>query len=239
MSTAPQPAPMPVLYKTAVVVNREQHRKLRLQPLKEPLSFARGVHLVPALVEEFVHAARELPVVFAEEGQAVVPVFVLGLKQGHNAFVTEAGLWSASYIPAYIRRYPYILGDVEGQDALLCMDETFSGFNDKAGDRLFDDEGQPSASLNAAMQFAQDFRLAALKTDAFVKRLRELDLLKTVSLDVKSPKHGEVKLDGVVIVDENKLKALPDAEVVSLHKSGYLPAIYAHLLSLAVIPNLQ
>jgi hypothetical protein len=232
------PSVMPVMYRSAVMISREAHKTLKMKPTREPLAFARGFHIVPALVEEFVHAARELPVVFAEEAQAIVPVFVLGLKQGQNSFVSKEGLWSASYIPAYIRRYPYILGDVQGQDPVLCMDETFEGFNEKEGDALFDPNGQPSPSLSAAMQFAQDFRLAALKTDAFMQKIRQLDLLKTVALDVKSPKHGQVKLDSVVIIDEVKLKGLPDAEIIALHRSGYLPAIYAHLLSLAVVPNL-
>jgi hypothetical protein len=238
MTTPAAPAVMPVLYRSATPISRETHKTWKLKALKEPLSFARGFHVVPAMVEEFVHSAREIPIVFAEEGDAVVPIFVLGLKQGQNSFVTREGKWSASYIPAYIRRYPYILGDVSGQEPMLCLDDTFEGFNEKDGDALFDPNGQPSPSLQAAMQFSQDFRQAALRTGAFMDRIRKLNLLRTVSLDVKSPKHGEVKLDGVLIVDEEKLKALPDAEIVDLHRSGYLPALYAHLLSLATVPNL-
>ncbi len=238
----PQVAPvigrLPVLYRSVTPLNREQHADMRLAAMPEPLSFARGTHLLPAMVDEFGAAARELPIVFLPEPDGVSPVFMLSLRAGTNGFVTSEGLWTASYLPAYIRRYPFVLGDVEGRDPILCFDDQFEGFNEKHGEILFDPDGSPSAALQAAMQFAGGFREAGQRTVLFVRKLRELDLFKSVTMDVNSPKAGKTTIEGLLVVDEAKLKSLADSVILDLQKTGYLPAIHAHLLSLGGISAL-
>jgi hypothetical protein len=229
---------LPVLYRSITPVNRVTHKDLKLKALPEPLSFTRGTHLMPALAEEFAIAARELPIVFLPEGDIISPVFMLGLRSGHNSFVTPEGLWTSSYMPAYVRRYPFVLGDVEGSDPMLCMDEKFAGFNTKEGEPLFKPDGSPTPALEAAMKFAGEFRESGMRTIAFVDKLKSLDLFKSVTIDVKSQKLGPVSINGVLVVDEEKLKALPDATMLDLQKTGSLQAIYAHLMSLPGIPAL-
>ena len=229
---------LPVLYRSVTPLNREQHAAMRLAPLPEPLSFARGTHLLPAMVDEFAAAARELPIVFLPEAEGISPVFMLSLRSGTNGFVTSEGLWTASYLPAYVRRYPFVLGDVEGRDPILCFDDQFEGFNETRGDVLFNPDGSPSPALEAAIQFSGGFREAGQRTTQFVKKLRELDLFKSVTLDVNSAKTGKTTIEGLLVVDEAKLKSLHDVVILDLQKTGYLPAIHAHLLSLGGIAAL-
>ncbi len=226
---------LPVLYRSVTPMNREQHAAMRLAPLPQPLSFARGTHLLPAMVDEFAAAARELPIVFLPEADGISPVFMLSLRSGINGFVTSEGLWTASYLPAYIRRYPFVLGDIEGRDPILCFDDQFEGFNETHGEIMFNPDGKPSAVLEAAMQFAGGFREAGQRTTQFVKKLRELDLFKSVTMDVNSAKLGKTTIEGLLVIDEAKLKTLNDAVILDLQKTGYLPAIHAHLLSLGGI----
>lgn len=228
----------PVLYKSVTALNRETHKAVRLKPLPEPLSFGRGTHLLPAVVDEFATAARELPIVFLPEGDLISPVFLLGLRSGHNGFISAEGLWTASYMPAYMRRYPFVLGEVEGRDPVLCFDDSFPGINQTDGEALFKADGSATPFLESAMQFAANFREAGLRTTAFVQKLKGLSLFKSVTMDVKNNKAGQATIHGLLVVDEEKLRALPDATVVDLHKLGILPAIYAHLLSLGGIAAL-
>lgn len=228
----------PVLYKSVVALHRETHRAKRIKPLPEPLSFGRGTHLLPAVVDEFATAARELPIVFVPEGDNVSPVFLLGLRSGYNGFISPEGLWSASYMPAYLRRYPFILGEVEGRDPVLCLDDSFEGLNDEGGEALFQDDGTATPFLESAMKFAADFRQSGQRTVAFVQKLKSLDLFKNVTMDVKNNKAGQATIHGLMVVDEEKVRNLPDETIVELHRSGVLPAIYAHLLSLGGIANL-
>jgi hypothetical protein len=228
----------PVLYKSVTALNRETHKLVRLKPLAKPLSFGLGTHLLPAVVDEFASAARELPIVFLPEGDQISPVFLLGLRSGHNGFITPEGLWTASYIPAYLRRYPFILGEVEGRDPVLCFDDSFGGINQSDGQALFKDDGAATPFLESTMQFAANFREAGQRTAEFVRKLKDLDLFKAVTMDVKNPKAGQATIHGLLVVDEEKLRGLPADVIVDLHKLGILPAVYAHLLSLGGIANL-
>jgi len=45
-------------------------------------------------------------------------------------------------------------------------------------------------------------------------------------------------LDGLFVVDEEKLVKLPDAELLALIREGFMPWIYAHLLSLGNLERL-
>lgn len=228
----------PVLYKSVTALNRELHKELRLKALPEPLSFGRGTHLIPAVVDEFAAAARELPIVFLPEGDLISPGFLVGLRAGHNGFITPEGLWSASYMPAYLRRYPFVLGDVQGQDPVLCFDDSFSGLNPSDGEALFMADGAATPFLESAMQFAANFREAGQRTASFVSALKSRDLFKSVTMDVKNNKAGQATIHGLLVVDEEKLRALPADVVDDLHKLGILPAVYAHLISLGGIATL-
>ena len=240
MNTAAPSAPMlPVLFRSVTPVNRDQHRKLRLASLPEPLGFVRGTHLLPALVDEFASAARELPIAFLPEGDVISPVFLLGLRPGSNSFVTTEGLWAASYLPAYVRRYPFILADVDQGDPILCIDDRFEALGTEKGEALFDGKGEPTPFLQPALEFAGGFREAGARNAAFIARLRELELLKAVTLDVRSAKAGEASIQGLMVVDEEKLRGLSDAVVLDLYRTGLLPAIHAHLMSLGGVSALR
>jgi len=94
------------LYRSPVVLRFEQHRDLCVKPAGD-YSFARDVNAVPISVGEFMPAIRNYPIVFAEG--SLTPVAILGLKQGENRFLTAGGAWRRdAYIPAYLRRYPFI-----------------------------------------------------------------------------------------------------------------------------------
>ncbi len=229
---------LPILYGRVTPISRDVHKSLRLSALAQPLSFARGTHLLPAVVDEFAAAARELPIVFLPEGDTISAVFLLALRAGKNGFVTADGMWSANYLPAYIRRYPFIMGDVEGQDPILCFDDRFEGLGPDRGDALFNADGTSSAVLEAAITFAAEFREAGLRTNSFVARLKQLGLFKSVTMDITSSKAGQATIHGLLVVDEDKLRQLPEATIAELHKTGAMPAIYAHLLSLGGIASL-
>jgi hypothetical protein len=228
-------ASFPVLYRSATPLNRQTHAKLKIKPLKHPLAFARPTHLLPALYEEFTQASRELPIVFVPDGAMVTPVFVLGLKQGVNSFITADGLWRGNYIPAYVRRYPFIMANVPDGPPLLCVDDKFEGLNEAEGKPLFKEDGEPTEDLANALGFAEEFRVASERTEALVKALQRLDLLKDVSMDIRLRTGETVTMNGFKVVDEEKFGKLPDPMFLDLRNSGYIPAIYAHLMSLGAI----
>lgn len=229
----------PLFYTHAVPLDRDIHGAARMCQIEDGLGFARASHFVPAVTDEFGHGARELPIVFVPAPGRPAAVFLAGIRPGENLFV-DGNRWDGVYMPAYVRRYPFILGEVPGRDPVVCIDDSYPGFDAKGardGVALFDDKGEPSPFLRQAIDLATNYFAAAKKTEAFVDALTRHGLFRDISAEFKIA--GEqVALHGLLAVDEAKLAALPDAVVVELYRAGHLAAIWAHLHSLGNLDRL-
>jgi hypothetical protein len=225
-------ADTPLFYRAIVPLNRDQHRPLKLRPDVKPWAFAAGSNMVPAVIEEFAVAARHLPVVFLPGPTQPTAVFLTGLQSGKNLMVDASGRWTGGYVPAYLRRYPFILGDVPGADPLICIDDTHPGFSSDEGEPLFEQDGQATQLLTDRIRLVNDFMASARRTEYLTKVLVELNLLRVVTVDVKQTNGQSISLNGLLAVDEGKLAALPDEAFLRLRREGLLGPIYAHLLAL-------
>ena len=78
-------------------------------------------------MDEFVAAQRSLPIVFTS-GDDAIPIALMGLNEGVNVFVDAEGKINLPnfYVPAYIRRYPYMLAKLtpNAEELSLCFDPT-------------------------------------------------------------------------------------------------------------------
>jgi hypothetical protein len=228
----------PLFYKRVIPLDSRTHRELRVKQSDKPLAFASGSSVIPALVEEFAAAASEIPVAFMPGADAPSAVFITGLKPGHNVFVTDSGRWSGTYVPAYLRRYPFIIGDVPNGEPILCIDDSYDGFSTKTGTRLFTSDAAPDESLQQALSFAQGYKVAAEKTDAACAKLKKLGLFRSVTLDAKLADGQTTVVHGLLIIDEEALAALPSETIAELHAEQLLKPIYAHLVSLGALSRL-
>jgi hypothetical protein len=230
---------LPFLYQNVTVVDRELHRAKRLKPIEAPFRFAAGTHFVPAVLPEFVPSCRELPILFLTTPEGSSPVFVTGATGQRNAFVRPDGTWSTTYVPAYLRRYPFIAGNAKDGSQLVCIDATWPGFQDETGVPLFTPAGEPGEALQSIMRLVADYGAAAQASLAFAKALQELNLFRSVTVDVRDADGANATFHGFVSIDEERLNALTDAQFRELRKAGYLPAIYAQLISLGNLQRLS
>jgi hypothetical protein len=175
----------PIFYSSVIPLDRERHRNLRLKSDAGQYAFAAKTHVIPALVDEFPAACRQLPIVFLTAAQKPSSVFLVGLRAGHNAFVTEQGNWVDGYVPAFVRRYPFMLGETAEGGALACIDEKYKGLNGKIGERLFADDGGETPFLKDRIKFMNDYLQSANKTTLFLRRLDELQLFRSVNIESK------------------------------------------------------
>ncbi len=228
----------PLFYRNVVPLNRDAHRALRLKTPDKPYDFARAAHLIPALIDEFDAANAEMPVAFLPGAPQPAAVFVTGIKPGRNVFISAEGRWNGGYVPAYIRRYPYIIGEVANADPVLCIDDAYEGWSETDGPRLFSETGEPEAPVGSALSIANSYKTAAVRTDAFAATLQKLGLFQSISLDAKLADGETTIVHGLLIVDEQLLAKLPDADFLGLRKAGYLKPIYAHLASLGAVSKL-
>ena len=221
-----------LFYDKPVSLNKEAHKDLKIKTGASDFSFATKTNSVILAGVEFTEAAKEYPIVFAQAGENMVPVVLLGLRNEENLFVNDKGEWDARYVPAFIRRYPFVLADTaEPGQRMVCIDESFSGFNKDEGEALFE-SGEPSAVLKQAMDFLEEYQRQYIRTEVFIKRMRDNDLLMELNAKVDMADGQQFALTGLFAVDEKKLLQLSDEKALEFFKSGELAWVYCHLMSL-------
>lgn len=225
-------------YKKPVVLDKEQHKGLRLKAADA--RFAAKNQSVPMVLAEFPEASLEYPIVFAKSQDSQwIALALTGLQADSNAFVDESGRWTGRYVPASVRRYPFILAEGENKQLSLAVDMDAPQLGSE-GEALFDDKGEPTELVRNVMNMMGEFQSQALSTGTLAKELDDAKLLTQQSLRVQLGDGRNAVVDGVWIVDEAKLRELTDDKILSLYKSGALVAIHAHMLSLRnLLPLLE
>ena len=225
-----------LFYKNPEPLDPGLHGALGVNPADKPYAFVGQTNVVPLTVTEFAAAALSYPVIFT--GENLQPVVVMGLRQGENLFVAADGEFRPdAYIPAYVRRYPFVFADdKQNQRLILCIDRGAEIVAEGGQNPLFVN-GQASDYTTMAMEFCNNFEQERQRTEAFVKLITDLDLLD-VREAVFTPRNPDgtpgapQKLAEYFAVSEDKLRALPAEKLAELRDNGALGQIYAHLVSL-------
>lgn len=228
-----------LMYERLVPIDREQHRQLRVHQGPGRLGFARETNSMLLAATELPLAALDYPCVFVQTGEHHTLVAIVGLRDKENLLIDAAGDWAEqSYVPAFVRRYPFVLAEQPGNDQLtVCIDEAFDGLDKVQGEALFDEQGQDTPYLKQLQTFLLSFHQDMLVTARFAQRLAELGLLVDRTIDCQL--NGEnITLNGFKVIDENKLRALAPDVVQELFASGALGWVHAHLLSLNNVSKL-
>lgn len=223
-----------LFYKNVTPLNKQRHANWSIVG-SDSFAFARGIHSAPLTAVEFPSAAREFSVVFARAKEGLMPIAVMGVRAGENLFVDSQGKWQAEYIPAFVRRYPFVFSTAdEGKTLTLCLDEEFVGCRQNGeGERLFTGGGDASPYLKKVLEFLQEYQNHFRRTEIFCKKLEELDLLEPMGAQFKMPDGSEGSLSGFFVVSRDKLKKLPAEKLAGLAQTDELEMIYLHLHSLA------
>ena len=221
-----------LFYQTPVPLSAATYPRLRVRPCHGDYRFAATTNAVPLAAVEFFDVAREWPIVFTDD-EKPYPVMLCGLRDRENLLLGADGSWQGRYVPAFVRRYPFVLGDRPGRkDFDVYIDEGYAGIDSDDGERLFNDEGSPTPYLQQTLEFLSQFQGEIERTTHFVARLKEQGLLVPRRLEVGRSGLTPHALQGFCIVDEAKLAALDDAALLTLARSGQLAWIHAHLMSL-------
>jgi hypothetical protein len=210
-------------------LNKDKHQDLKLNPARD-YSFAKGLSIVPLSYSEFFQASRSYPIIFPKE--STTPQALLSLTQGQNSFLDRKSQWTVPYVPAHIRRYPFILARSDDQDNYaVCIDPDAPQFSTDFGDPLYTANLEPSETLNKTIEFLKRYHQEMVDTEKLFGQLDEQGILVDRQFNLGS---GDQKrtVGGFRAVDETKLKEL-DAETLGKWvKQGIMGLVYAHLFSL-------
>jgi hypothetical protein len=223
-----------------VPVNNSKHKLIKIKK-DSTYSHLKGEYLTPLVIQEFSSAVHDYPIVFvkdSETGQFRV-VALLGLKPGENHFYGDDG-WRASYLPASILGYPFALAADNKVDEqhILFFDEESTRANKKEGDALFDENGKQTDFVNNMGNFLSELIIKEQQTQEFIKALLKHSLLNQQTLEITLEGHNKFNVVGMYVINEEALNSLLNDAFLELKQQGYLPLIYASLLSMSRIANL-
>jgi len=218
-----------------IVPLQKTHRVL--MPGGTTPAFCRKLNALAISLAEFTIAGRDYPIAFVsvDSGKSFAPAIVLGLEQGSNLFVDEAGVWDrATYFPAFVRRYPFCISKlyVDGEpsgERVVCV---ATAYIDSAGVALFDAAGNGTPAWQAAERLLTEYEADLDRTAQMCAALARLQILEPFTLELHAEDRPQVKLAGMYRVAEAKLRDLKPASHKVLVNKGFMGLIYAHLHSL-------
>ena len=222
------------MFENIVPINLDQHKNKKIRPISN-FDFAKKFNIASIMVHEFSRAAATYPIVFLEDKDEFRPVVLMGLETGENLFVHE-GRWEASYIPAIIRRYPFALAKTSGDSDhyTVCLDNTSELINESEGEALFNNDGTPSEMMERVKRYLAELQQMDKLTHEFCKFLQAQNMFTPLNMKVRQ--QDEIKnITGCYMVNEERLNNMSDEGFLAFRTKQFLPAIYAHLISLAQI----
>ena len=236
-SQAPNPNVLPIFYNDLVPLSSVEHAAYHVREM-DSAKFVRGHHAIPVTVEEFALVQRHFPIVFSV-GDNPVPLALMGLNEGVNTFVDDEGKFNDPvYLPAYIRRYPFMLAKLrpDAEELSLCFDpasDVIGTFDE--GEALFED-GKPTEAVTRVLAFCEQFEQSGLKTGQFMAELAEHKLLMDGEVSIQVADNDQPFIyRGFQMINEEKLRDLRGDVLRKMMQSGMLPLIHAHFFSLQIM----
>lgn len=225
-----------MFYQNPQPLSQDKHAKHGVKQVAKPFEFMANQHFLPLTAPEFGSAAASYPIIFAGEERTALAV--MGIRAGENLFVTEGQFAQDFYMPAFARRYPFVLASDQPNDRfVVCVDESAECVTDKGPQQKFFDGADTSAFTKEAFQFLQNFERDRQATDLMIKTFRNLDLFEQKEMNFQgqnpdgTPAERQ-KIADYFAVSEEKLKALPAETLKEFNDMGYLAVAHAHLVSL-------
>ena len=238
MASAPQQANLPLFYKDLMPLNSRDHANYRARST-DRANWVGNQHAIPLTVDEFAQAQRHFPIVFSA-GDKPVPLALMGLNEGINVYFDDEGkVLEDFYVPAYIRRYPFLLArlDPNADQMSLCFDPTSDLLGEfEEGNVLFNGT-EPSEHTANLLQFCERFEEAGLRTQAFVEELEKAGLLMDGEVAIQRGDNPDRPFiyRGFRMVNQEKLRELRGDQLRKWNENGLLPLIFAHLFSLEMM----
>jgi hypothetical protein len=226
------------MYRGLTPLDRAAHKGLRMRTDYALVPQAASMNSVFLNAIEFADACREFPIVFVRAGQGqdgkpgpLMPLAVMGLLQGENLFVEE-GRFTGEYSPAYLRRYPFAMARLDDGDQLaVCIDEQWEGFGE-GGEPLFTEAGEPTELMQNVVRFLESYEAEVERTRQACDLLDAAGVLEPMRFEAQVGEGPKVEVEGFLAVNDEKLRQLPDAKVLELHRAGLLQLLEMHRLSL-------
>ena len=102
---------------------------------------------------------------------------------------------------------------------------------------MFDEQGQPTQVIENVKRYLSELQQMDMMTQAFTEFLVHNNLLTPLSMRVNAADQVR-NITGCYVINEERLNNFSDTKFLEIRAKQYLPAIYAHLISLPQIERL-
>lgn len=187
---------------------------------------------------EFREVQAFYPILFHRDNEGTLyPVALFGFQQGENLFLDESG-WAARYVPAMIRRQPFLIGYQESKDPnatekerMLSIDMDHPRVSRERGEPLFQPLGGWTPFLEESASLLETIYQGTEQNRRLITALEEHQLLESVTFDIALQDGSRNQLLGFFAIDEEKLQGLPGETLEAFSKEGILMPIFMALAS--------
>ena len=224
------------------LLNNVDHQDLRVITDRAP-RYGDDVMLALTFPFEFRNVQAHYPILFqSDANDGYYPVALFGFEQGENLFLDADG-WHAAYVPAMIRREPFLIGFQESADAggrtrVLSIDMDHPRVNAEVGEPLFQPLGGRTPFLENAANLLETIYLGIDHNKAFVQALQAHDLLEALTFEIALQDGTRNQLIGFHGLVEEKVQALSGTALGEFNERGYLMPMFMALASLANVQRL-
>ena len=199
----------------------------------------------PVFPFEFRRVQAFYPILLQQDGKGgFQPVALFGFEQGENLFLNEDG-WQAAYIPAMLRREPFLIGFQKPQDPsegesmrVLSLDMDHPRVNTEVGEALFHPLGGRTDFLEDAANLLEAIYEGLEHGKAFVNALQEQELIEAVTLEIPLRDGSRNQLLGFHCLAEEKVQALSGDVLGAFQEKGFLMPLFMILASMGNVQHL-
>ena len=217
-------------------LNNVDHKDVRIIT-ERSAAYGDNVMHVMTFPFEFRSVQAFYPILFhRDERGEFYPVALFGFESGENLFLDETG-WHARYVPAMIRRQPFLIGfaadQAQGgeQRRMLSLDPASPRVSKEKGERLFEPLGGRTPFLEEMANLLETLYHGAEHNKKFVDALQEHGLIESVTFDISLADGSRNQLLGFYAIDEEKVRGLSDAALGKLSREGFLMPLFMMLAS--------
>lgn len=226
-----------------VAVDNKNHLNTRVD-LSKVEQHGADLHLIPVVLSEFINLAVQYPIVLTKHGNTGQFVFsaMLGFEKSENLFWQQEQ-WQGLYVPLQIRRQPFFVeannqehdDDNHNNELTVCLNTESPALSNDIGEALFDVNGHESEYFQEVKANLSQLFIGEKENNLLLKSLTSMELIQPMSLDITFVNQSTTKLTGLYTIDQDKLGALTNEQVIILYQAGLLPSIYTMITSLGQV----
>jgi SapC len=186
---------------------------------------------------EFRSVQAFYPILFHRDQKGeFYPVALFGFQTGENLFLDDTG-WHARYVPAMIRRQPFLIGFEAAagpggeKRRMLSIDMSSPRVNSERGESLFQPLGGRTPFLEEMANLIETIYQGAELNTRFVQALQQHQLIESVTVDIALDDGSRNQLLGFYAIDEEKVQGLSGEVLGEFSRQGFLMPLFMILAS--------